>query len=147
VPTARMLLPAMAATPSNWAPSAGEGFGLETMVHFMPFQCSIKGMAMGKPPAVLVEFICPTAHTLLLARAVTPFSSPPNLGSGLVTTLQRVPLKCSMFGSLFRMALSVVPLPTVPTAQMSLEATAAVALRMPLKFGLVRLFNPVTVGV
>src|SRR5262245_6250271 len=43
VPTAKRLLAEMAATPSNCAPSTGEGFGLATMLHCVPFQCSIKG--------------------------------------------------------------------------------------------------------
>ena len=89
------------------------GFGLETMLQLVPFQCSISVCSL---PLVLES---PTAHTSVGETAATARSSlDAPLTLGLETTLQVVPFQCSI---------SVcwpVPLLNCPTAQMSLVETA-----------------------
>src|SRR5437899_537671 len=83
-PTAQTSLAESAVTAFNHPPV--EGDGLATMLHFVPSKCSMSGLLSVFP-------LTPTAHTLLLATAVTPDSSPkfPAGRAGVETTLQLVP--------------------------------------------------------
>src|SRR5712692_2933095 len=67
--------------------------GLETILHLMPFQCSISVF----PELVLLLKEFPTAHMLLAETADTETRSLPDDATfGLVTTLQVVPSQCSI---------------------------------------------------
>src|SRR5579864_9621524 len=103
------------------------GLGLETIVHLLPFQCSIRvkrGRLLGFSKK-------PTAHTLVEERANTPSSSTlANCagGFGLGTMLHLVPSQCSI-----KVCLTKAAPPgsgPKPTAQMSVEETTATALSL-----------------
>jgi hypothetical protein len=80
------------ATVVSWLSSVGPVFGLDTILHADPFQCSINV----RLPFVPVLDI-PTAHTFLRVTAATllrTFTLPAVFG--LEETLQAVPFQCSM---------------------------------------------------
>src|SRR5579885_2814505 len=91
---------------------AAPGLGLETTLHWLPFQCSISVSDGLSVPWLLYD---PTAQTSLVELAATPYrllNEPPGLG--LLTRLHFVPFQCSI----------IVPRPS-PTAQASLAEIAA----------------------
>src|SRR5271168_454882 len=83
---------------------AGPILGLATTFQAVPSQCSIKLRgAVGVMPETglpIATSTVPTAHTLLLAMAVTPSNFACTPGSGTVTNDQLVPSKCSAIGLL-----------------------------------------------
>src|SRR5207244_8810 len=86
----------------------GNGFGLETTLHLVPSQCSIRLLGWGVPgPA-------PTAQTLVGESAATALT-PPNGNGAVGTWLQRVP-------SQWRLV--VPPAVRSPTAQTSVLESA-----------------------
>src|SRR5579884_3078595 len=110
--------------------------GLLTMLHCVPFQCSIK-VTLGPCPGVEI----PTAHTSLAETAATPERTLMIAcgGFGLATMLHWVPSQCSI---------SVCPMPlgpeVLPTAQISLVETAATAFKTldtEGTFGLLTIFH------
>src|SRR2546421_2130389 len=90
--------------------------GLDTTLHFLPFQCSI---SVCWTPLALMK--SPTAQTSLVETAVTPFRTPACLGA--LTVRQLVPFQCSISGG--------DPITVNPTAQTSLGETAATPSRLP----------------
>src|SRR6266699_380362 len=118
-PTAQMSVAETMATPNRRLVCV-LGLGLETVLHCLPFQCS---MRVCETPLALEAF--PTAHTSLVATAATACSSVPTV-EGFFTTLHLWPLQCSI---------SACPPPLVgrkePTAHTSLVATAATPRRLP----------------
>src|SRR5437016_3386668 len=90
--------------------------GLATILHRLPFQCSI---SVRCTKLAVVEL--PTAQISLAAMAVTParvFSVAP-FTLGLATTLHCLPFQCSTSVEL------PLPLPYSPTAQTLVAETAA----------------------
>src|SRR5437660_258413 len=90
--------------------------GLDTTLHFLPFQCSI---SVCWTPLALMK--SPTAQTSLVETAVTPFRTPACLGA--LTVRQLVPFQCSISGG--------DPITVNPTAQTSLVETAATPSSLP----------------
>src|SRR5690242_2248008 len=89
-PTAQISVGATTAMASRPAP-LGPGVGLDTIVQFVPFQCSTSGTM----PVGLGAF--PTAQTSLAATTATPLRElepMPVLGPG--TTLHSLPFQCSV---------------------------------------------------
>ena len=90
------------------------GFGLGTIDHRVPFQCSISVVPAGVAPIPPLKLV-PTAQALAGLRSSTAFSgacSP--AGWGTVTRVQPVPLRCSASGGSRALAFM-----KVPTAQAS----------------------------
>src|SRR2546425_786645 len=118
-PTAQMSLAETMATPSRKLVCA-LGLGLATMLHCLPFQCS---MRVCETPLALEEF--PTAHTSLVETVATAWSSVPTV-EGFFTTLHLWPFQCSISARL-------PPLVgrKEPTAHTSLVETAATPRRLP----------------
>jgi len=81
----------------------GAKFGLEMILHALPFQCSTR------VSCILELSFSPTAQILLAAIAAMPASDPAILG--LETTVHLDLLQCSISGEL------PLPLPYAPTAQ------------------------------
>src|SRR5947207_1261913 len=119
-PTAQTSLVETAVTPSRKLVCV-LGLGLATMLHCLPFQCSMK---VCSTPLALKEV--PTAQTSLGETAATAWSPVLAPVVGLFTTLHLWPFQCSI---------SPCPLPLVgrklPTAQTSVAETAATPRRLP----------------
>src|SRR5260370_12422504 len=126
----------MAVTPKKRLPALA-GFGLETILHRMPFQCSISVSSV-------TESADPTAQTSLaeltvIALSCDGLSAGP--GFGLATILHRVPFQCSISVLLGRLGNS-----RHPTAQISFAEKAVIPFRLlctpaPPIFGLVTMLH------
>src|SRR5947207_2578337 len=78
--------------------------GLDTMLHDVPFQCSIR-VEVCVPLWQLPVQVIPTAHTSFVAMAVTAERELSALRLGLDTRLQTIPSQCSV---------RVLPAPALP---------------------------------
>src|SRR5439155_5645574 len=116
LPTAQTSLADTAVTPVRklFPFVVGNGFGLGTRLHEVPFQCSV---------SVWLPF-GPAAHTSEEEIAVTLERRASPEMAGVETMLHEVPFQCSA-------SVPSSPSPTAPTAQTSLELTAATAARVP----------------
>ena len=99
IPTARTVLE-YGTRPTPDSVLSGPGLGLATMLHRMPFQCSISVCPVCSmpylDPGLLLEDP-PTAQMLLGEMAVTPLKRlSVDPGLGLATILHRMPFQCSI---------------------------------------------------
>jgi hypothetical protein len=116
VPTAQTLPLEIAATSRSWfvASAVLLGFGLATSVQTDPFQWSVNVDARAPKPVFVPTAQASVGESALIESRLLWFP-----GCGLGTTLQDVPLKCSM----------MFPVSFEPTAQTSFGPVAPTELR------------------